>query len=334
MGLDLIKAKLHVVVILTTLALSALFLAQGSTRLLVGGLLPPTPATATAAGAVPGRLPGADPPDGKAILGRNAFDPTTGSLWPPPRPIELPQGEGAGEAEQELAPGELPPACDGKVRLVASVYTEVLPEWSFATLAGSEGPPLLYREGGEIEGMQLVEVYPSAVLMRGGDGRLCSLALFRTQQEQAAAEKPKTPAGAAAPPAATEPTTTAFQGGISQEDLEKGIQKTSDTNYTVQRSLVDKVLENQAEIMRSARIVPFEQNGQVLGVKLYGIRRNSLLGMLGLQNGDLLRTINGYDMSKPDSALEAYSRLRSAAQLSLAVTRRGQATTVDYQIQQ
>ena len=85
--------------------------------------------------------------------------------------------------------------------------------------------------------------------------------------------------------------------------------------------------------MRSARIVPHEENGQVVGVKLYGIRRNSLLGKLGLQNGDLLRTINGFEMSSPDTALEAYSRLRSASNLSVAVTRRGRPMNIDYDIQ-
>jgi len=101
----------------------------------------------------------------------------------------------------------------------------------------------------------------------------------------------------------------------------------------VQRTLVDKVLENQAEIMRSARIVPFEQNGQVLGVKLYGIRRNSLLGRLGVRNGDMLRTINGFDMTSPDTALEAYTRLRTADKLVLAIKRQNNEMNLEYNIE-
>ena len=65
---------------------------------------------------------------------------------------------------------------------------------------------------------------------------------------------------------------------------------------------------------------------------MYGIRRNSVLGQLGIQNGDMLRTINGYDMSSPDSALEAYARLRSAERITLNLNRRGQDQTIDYQI--
>jgi general secretion pathway protein C len=58
-----------------------------------------------------------------------------------------------------------------------------------------------------------------------------------------------------------------------------------------------------------------------------------LLGKLGLQNGDLMRTINGFEMSSPDTALEAYARLRSASNLTVAVVRRGQPMNVQYDIE-
>ncbi len=38
---------------------------------------------------------------------------------------------------------------------------------------------------------------------------------------------------------------------------------------------------------------------------MYGIRRNSLLGRLGMQNGDVLRTINGFDMTMPYGGMDA-----------------------------
>ena len=115
--------------------------------------------------------------------------------------------------------------------------------------------------------------------------------------------------------------------------MEAGINRVSDTSFNVQRTFVDQILAHQGELMRTARIIPHEQGGRVVGVKMYGIRRSSLLGKLGLQNGDMLRTINGFDMGSPDSALEAYARLRNADHLSLQVVRRGQPTTIDYSIQ-
>jgi general secretion pathway protein C len=141
---------------------------------------------------------------------------------------------------------------------------------------------------------------------------------------------------AAAPPApaTATPAPPMVPGGISEAEMDQNIKAISETKFGVPRSFVDRILSNQAEILSSARVVPHEENGQVVGVKLYGIRRNSLLGKLGLQNGDLLRTINGFAMSSPDTALEAYTRLRTASNLAVAVVRRGQAMNIEYDISQ
>ena len=125
---------------------------------------------------------------------------------------------------------------------------------------------------------------------------------------------------------------TATQGSATRSSTD-GIEKISDTKYNIQRSLVDKVLANQGSLMKSARVIPHEENGRVVGVKLYGIRRTSLLGRLGVRNGDMLRTINGFDMTSPDTALEAYSRLRTADKLTLAVKRQNKETTIEYNIE-
>ncbi len=110
------------------------------------------------------------------------------------------------------------------------------------------------------------------------------------------------------------------------------IQQLSDTSYVVNRSLVTRLLSNQAEFMRIGRVIPHEVDGRTVGVKIYGIRRSSLLGRLGIQNGDMLRTINGFDLTQPDSVLEAYTRLQSADRLSMSIERRGAPVNMDYQI--
>ena len=70
--------------------------------------------------------------------------------------------------------------------------------------------------------------------------------------------------------------------------------------------------------MRQARIVPEQENGKVVGIRLFGVRPDTLLGMLGMENGDRLQNINGFDMTSPEKALEAYARLRTADHLTVA----------------
>jgi general secretion pathway protein C len=326
--------RLSMLIILGTLAPTSFFLAQGATSLAAAKFLPATDAQVAPVAAAKAELPGSSPPDPKDILKRNVFDPETGPLWPPPPPEDpTATTEATDEPVQQLMPGQMPPPCDKALKLVATMHAVAAPEASFATIGSGSDPPLLYRIGGQVGDRQVAEIFPKAVFLSGG-GHLCSLTMFAEASAESAATTPKPAAASSVASAAkTAATVTKGRGAISDDDMDKGIQKNSDSQFTVQRSLVDKVLENQAAIMRSARIVPHEQGGQVVGVKLYGIRRNSLLGRLGLQNGDLLRTINGFSMASPDSALEAYSKLRSANNLSLAVTRRGSPLNVEYQIQ-
>lgn len=332
--------RLRTALVLVTLALSAYFSARGATSLVAGAVLPPEPVAAGSGGSKTAmeRPPGTDLPDVSAILARNIFDPTTGPL---PKAEEPPEGtdDPAPPPDPENpTEGVLPPPCDGTVKLVATVYQERTPDWSFASMTSGSEPPMLYRAGGKVGDKELVSIFPRAVYMRGAGGRLCSLIMFVDRSAMAAAmPPPAAPARAIGEAATTEPAPVMGgalgAGAFTESELDSNIKSSGETKFSVSRAFVDKVLQNQAEIMRSARIVPHEENGQVVGVKLYGIRRNSLLGKLGLQNGDLMRTINGFAMSSPDTALEAYSKLRSSNNLSVAVVRRGRPLNVEYDIQ-
>src|SRR6185295_5571079 len=144
--------------------------------------------------------------------------------------------------------------------------------------------------------------------------------------------RPAKVAAATPPPAAapTPPPAAAVVGGASAvpPDIASKIQKVSGNEFNVDRQVVDKILENQAELMRSARIVPEQENGKVVGIRLFGIRPETLLGTLGLENGDRLESINGFNMGSPEKALEAYARLRTASQLDVTVNRRGASVAI------
>ena len=140
---------------------------------------------------------------------------------------------------------------------------------------------------------------------------------------------PASPSASAAAPAAPAPT-----GGAGALDpaIAKGIQKVSATEFNVDRGVVDKILENQADLMKQARIVPEQENGKMVGIRLFGVRPETLLGVLGMENGDRLQTINGFDMTSPEKALEAYARLRTADHLTVQVNRKGSNMNLDYNI--
>lgn len=116
-----------------------------------------------------------------------------------------------------------------------------------------------------------------------------------------------------------------------EKDVDKGVRCTGQ-NCEVDKGLIDKVLANTTALATSARFVPWIKDGKPSGFKLYNIRQNSIFSKIGLQNADLIKAINGLDMSTPDKALEAYTKLKSASHLTVMVERGGQNVTLDYQI--
>ncbi|MCB9599391.1 MAG: general secretion pathway protein GspC [Sandaracinus sp.] len=314
-----------ILIVLASLSATAFFLAQGTTGLLAAAFLPVEPGGAAPVGATRA-VAARESRDDTAILRRNIFDHEQGAIdQEVVVAVETPEGPATPSGEVDWTN---PPVCDGSIRLVAAVVNPVAPDWSFAAIVGAAGKAMLYRRGQSVDGREVYHIESSRVLMRPATGG-CQITMFG---EEPAVGRPRAAPQVAAAEEAPAPNAGTSEGGISATDMESGITRVSDTNFTIDRSLVDRVLENQAELMRTARVIPHEENGRTVGVKLYGIRRNSLLGRLGVQNGDMLRTINGYDMSSPDSALEAYARLRTADHLTLSVVRRGQPTTIDYNI--
>ncbi len=139
-----------------------------------------------------------------------------------------------------------------------------------------------------------------------------------------------------APPPKTRPTRTRPTRDRGKKDdltasLDDGIKKVSDTSYEIDRALVDKIIANPTAI-RGARIVPSIKNGKPNGFKLYAIRPSSAFAKIGLQNGDTIHSINGFDLTTPDKALEVYTKVREANSLSVTITRRGKNVTMDYNI--
>jgi general secretion pathway protein C len=117
-----------------------------------------------------------------------------------------------------------------------------------------------------------------------------------------------------------------------QAAIDSGIKKIDDNNYEISRDLVDKVLANPMAIAKGARVVPAVKNGKADGFKLYAIRPNSVYSKLGFSNGDTLHSINGFELTSADKALEVYTKLKEANSLQVDITRRGKPVSISYTI--
>ena len=198
------------------------------------------------------------------------------------------------------------------------------PADSYATIINSENQRQgAYSVGDQVPGAtgKIKEIHFKYIDFEN-NGRIERLVLL-------GATPPLVPAVAVAE---TPPTLPAGDGDELQGAVDAGIKKIDDNNYEIDKSLVEKVLLNPMAVAKGARVVPSMKNGKPDGFKLYAIRPSSAFARLGLANGDTLQSINGFELTSADKALEVYTKLREANSLEVEVTRRGKPVTLKYSI--
>jgi general secretion pathway protein C len=194
------------------------------------------------------------------------------------------------------------------------------PRWSIAIIRDNDdkstGP---YNIGSKLREATISDIDEARVYLDFGNGRIEYMTLLDLPEAQ-----PGQPAPAAAAPA---PSTDPLSA-----ELDRGIKKTGEHSYEVQRATVDALLGNMGALAKGARIVPETKDGKAAGFRLFSVRPDGPFAKIGLQNGDVIGAINGLEMNSPDQALMVYTKLRTANHLSVAVERNGQKITKDYNI--
>lgn len=111
-----------------------------------------------------------------------------------------------------------------------------------------------------------------------------------------------------------------------------GVKALSENSYEVSKAELDKTLSNLNDVAMQARIVPAFKDGVATGFKLFSIRPDSIYSKIGIQNGDVIRRINGFDINSPDKALEAYAKLKESTNIEIEVERNGSVVRKSYSI--
>lgn len=320
MGLDALAKRYSTVVVCLMLAVAAYFQASGLGQLVGALLVPAAMVSGVPSGLARARASARDPDrdtSATAILERNPFDSVTGPLTA--RTGNLPAGG-------DVAPGADPyrdPPC-GVVRAVLIAASDD-PEWSFAALTGPDGKTVLRRRGEEFFGGKvnfIGDLRPQDRSESGVWDRVWLTAPNGTRCQLQLGAKPPQGKGPPPPPPPS--------GGPPSEIMSK-IRQTGAHSFDVDRSAVDALLANPAELMKT-RVVPDKEGDRVVGIKLFGIKQGSLLGSLGIENGDRLSSINGFEMNDPQTMMEAYGKLLHADHLAVNVVRGGQPVSFDFNI--
>ena len=100
------------------------------------------------------------------------------------------------------------------------------------------------------------------------------------------------------------------------------IAKVDDGHYEVSRALVDELLSDPKGLRKLGRARPYKRNGEVIGFRLYRIRRNSLGRKIGLRSGDVITEVNGTKLNATRAALSLMTELNQASTFDVKVRKR------------
>ena len=112
----------------------------------------------------------------------------------------------------------------------------------------------------------------------------------------------------------------------------KGIKKVSANKYILDRKEVDRLSGDMSQFMTQVRVVPNIVRGKASGYKLMNIKKGSLVEAVGLQNGDIVKEINGKPIDKPEAAFGAYQQLKDDGRFVIEIERKGRRETLSYDI--
>lgn len=110
------------------------------------------------------------------------------------------------------------------------------------------------------------------------------------------------------------------------------VRKVGDNSFVMDRREVEGVLQDFNKLLTQIRVVPHFADGKPDGFKIFNIRPGSLFASLGMVNGDIIKRVNGLEITGPEQALQMFQQLRDESQVTVDLERFRKNLTLQYEI--
>jgi len=122
---------------------------------------------------------------------------------------------------------------------------------------------------------------------------------------------------------------SAYSPASSMEDNRFDIDET----VSIDREEINSSLRNINQLMSQVKVRPHFKDGKPDGLLLSHVQQNSIFKEMGLQNGDIVKGVNGKEIESVDDALKFYDNLKSSSSVELQIERQGESRSISYQIE-
>jgi general secretion pathway protein C len=100
----------------------------------------------------------------------------------------------------------------------------------------------------------------------------------------------------------------------------------------VDRSLVDHYAKNMDDIYKNIGISELKDGNNLKGFQITFVRKDSPFAKLGVQRGDIIKSINGQEINSYNAAFSVYKNIGSLDNLTLVIKRGEEEMELEYEI--
>lgn len=208
------------------------------------------------------------------------------------------------EAAQNSGSGALSGASLSNLTLKGTLFTQSLNPLAIIEDAKS-GQIIMYELGDDINGLRIVHI-------RRGEITLSS------QDEEYTLSFPDG---------------GVFQDATPMDKDEKWYHIVREGNtITTDRETISGVISRVHNIMRNMKIRPYSANGEKCGIAITMLNENGILKEIGIKQGDIIKTVNGFTLNSPYQIFNAYRKLKDKDKLVVNISRRAKPLVLTYRV--
>ena len=194
----------------------------------------------------------------------------------------------------------------------------------------NKGKQKIYMIGKEIEGYRVASVtYREVVFVRGRE-RVSKRMIFGPETPKPKKEEEKKTAAAPPPKPEPKPEPKPVVAEKPKDDNKMGnivAAQPGKQDGEVPVEMVSQLVQNPFDELKRIRIRPNEKAG---GLEVQWIQSESILKRLGVQKGDIIKSVNGIPFSNMGDIANSINSLMNSERFDVEVTRGGKSTALRY----